>query len=331
MDVHDLEKGCADLTLDEEEFGGLDTPVQDQASGSTVYYELVGRFLTDRSIKFEQMQQVLASVWRPMMGMRVLPVNENLFLFQFPHARDMQRAIDDGPWSFENHTLVCKELTRQTQPEEVVLDSVDFWVQIHDLPAVYASTEFVEQIGNYVGLFVAADPNNFGGNWRSFFRVRVTLKVDEPLKRRMKLRRRDGTFQWITFRYERLNTFCFCCGLLGHSDKFCKKVYEEGILPKDYPYGGWMRAGARRQAKPVGAKWLLSDLPAKAAFVEAAPRSTTANPDQLEAGIVLHGEHKRRRENMSSHEGTIVGDTNMTEASKNLATAGRESQTRPSQ
>nr|GMD78296.1 uncharacterized protein LOC109147522 [Ipomoea batatas] len=33
MDVHDLEKGCADLTLEEEELGGLDAPVQDQASG----------------------------------------------------------------------------------------------------------------------------------------------------------------------------------------------------------------------------------------------------------------------------------------------------------
>lgn len=65
MDINASESGYAVLSIDKEETGGLDAPVliQDQASGSITYYELVGRFLTDRAIKVDHMQQVMASVW----------------------------------------------------------------------------------------------------------------------------------------------------------------------------------------------------------------------------------------------------------------------------
>lgn len=107
MDIRTLEEGCVELTLDIEDEGGLDAPDSDQPSGSVTYWELVGRLLTDRSIKFEHMQQVLASVWRLLMGVRILPLDDNHFIFQFPHVRDMNRVLNEGPWSFENQTLVC--------------------------------------------------------------------------------------------------------------------------------------------------------------------------------------------------------------------------------
>ncbi|XP_031101918.1 uncharacterized protein LOC116005821 [Ipomoea triloba] len=296
MDVGALELSCAVLSLDEEDAGGLDAPITDQASGSVIYFELVGRFLTQRAIKFEHMQQVMASVWQPVMGVRIVSLEDNLFVFQFPHRRDMQRVIDEGPWSFENNTLVCKLVPPSVRPEAVVLDSIDYWVQIHDLPTMFTSAEFIEQIGNYVGVFKFADPNNFGGTWRSFIRVRISLHLSEPLKRRMKLRMRDGTFQWILFKYERLTTFCFCCGLIGHSERFCRKVYEQGIEPKDYPYGAWLRAGVRRPPKPVGAKWLLADLPNTPSCVPSTPAIPSSQSGQVEEGVVLHGDLKRSRE-----------------------------------
>lgn len=83
MDIHEIEEGCAILSLDEET-GSLDAPGFEQGSSSVTYLELVGCFLTDRPIKFEHMQHVLASVWRPAMGMRVLPLNDNLVVFNFP-------------------------------------------------------------------------------------------------------------------------------------------------------------------------------------------------------------------------------------------------------
>ncbi|XP_019161976.1 PREDICTED: uncharacterized protein LOC109158517 [Ipomoea nil] len=257
MDIRQIEERCAIMSLAEEETGGLEEPVIQANPDSTILHNLVGRFLTDRAIKFDYMQQVMASVWRLVMGMHVVPLTDELFLFQFPHQRDLQRVVDEGPWTFENNMLICEVVPPGSRPEEIKLEAISFWIQVHGLPAVYASTAFLTQIGNYIGTFITTDPLNFGGAWRSFMRIRVRLDVAAPLKRRMKILRKDGTVQWINFRYERLSTFCFCCGVLGHSDKFCRRVYEEGIELDEFPFGTWMRASSRRQVKPVGAKWLL--------------------------------------------------------------------------
>ncbi|XP_019176863.1 PREDICTED: uncharacterized protein LOC109172169 [Ipomoea nil] len=332
MDIGPLEQQCAALSLAEEEAGGMEVPEMPSVPDETIHHNLVGRFLTDRVIKAEHMQQVFASVWRPVMGMYAVTLTEDLFLFQFPHPKDLQRVIEDGPWSFDNQLLICDQVLSGTRPEEVVLDSVPFWVQIHGLPTMYASPAFVAKIGEYVGTFIAPDPLNFGGAWRSFFRIRVRLNVLSPLKRRMKLLRRDGSSQWITFRYERLGTFCYCCGLLGHSDKFCKTAYELNILPDAFPFGAWMRAGPRRQARPVGARWLLSS------GVSMTPASSTPEIGIPPATLVtmeedkgLHGDLKRRREEGTSSDSVHDEDVRMVESSKNSEMAGLVDQARPDQ
>ncbi|XP_019149880.1 PREDICTED: uncharacterized protein LOC109146685 [Ipomoea nil] len=327
MDINAIASGCAVLSLSEEDVGGLEAPDIHTIQTTNSHHDLVGRFLTDRPIKFDHMQQVLASVWRPVMGMRVLPMDDNLIVFQFPHLKDLQRVIDDGPWSFENQTLVCATVPTGIRPDEVLLTGISIWVQIHDLPTIYASSDFIARIGDYVGTFLAADPHNFGGSWHSFFRIRVRLEVQTPLKRRMKMHRKDGTVQWINFKYERLGTFCFCCGVLGHSEKFCRKVYEEGVTPEEYPYGAWMRAGARRQARPIGAKWLLADLPQtptvmQESIVGEKPRDVT----EIEEASGIQGELKRRREGSS-----VEQDVVMFENPKNSSPAGLTAQTRPTQ
>ncbi|XP_019197295.1 PREDICTED: uncharacterized protein LOC109191165 [Ipomoea nil] len=327
-----IEERCAALSITEEETGGLAVPDLQESARSSDYWTLVGRFLTDRLVKFNHMQQIMASVWRPVMGMHATSLEENLFLFQFPHPKDMQRVIDDGPWSFENQTLVCAQVPPGTRPEDVVLDSVQFWIQIHGLPSMYASSEFIARIGNYVGEFVAEDPFNFGGSWRSYYRMRVKLAVDTPLKRRMKLCRKDGSTQWLTFRYERLNAFCFCCGLLGHIDKFCKKVYEEGIEPECFPYGSWMRAGARRQAKPVGAKWLLpSTGHAPVVNTGAGFTQTPLDMVTLEEAGGIQGDLKRRREDDDVMSSMREDDVLMAENMKSIDSAGLVGQARPAQ
>lgn len=101
---------------------------------------------------------------------------------------------------------------------------------------------------------------------------------------------------------------------LGHSDRSCRKAFEENIYPKDYPYGRWLRAGGRRQAKLVGAKWLLADLPTTPTCVPLTPTIPPINIAQMEEAVIVHADLKRRLEE-SVHEGTsFAGDVNMVEA-----------------
>ena len=110
----------------------------------------------------------------------------------------------------------------------------------------FKSERVVRDIANYIGVFIESDPNNFKGVWREFLRVRVSLKVEQPLKIGMKLERNGGRSCNVQFRYEDLPTFCFICVILGHSERFCGRHFT---TPKDQittTYGLFLKAAPRR-------------------------------------------------------------------------------------
>ncbi|KAK1377423.1 hypothetical protein POM88_024167 [Heracleum sosnowskyi] len=43
---------------------------------------------------------------------------------------------------------------------------------------------------------------------------------------------------------------------MGHSDKFCSRLFDTPEHEITKPYCPWMRAPFRRQVKPIGTKWL---------------------------------------------------------------------------
>lgn len=111
----------------------------------------------------------------------------------------------------------------------IPLTKVDFWVQTYNLPMNLFSDRIAKAIGSYLGEFIQADSRNFDGLWKSFMRIRVSLDITKPLKRKMKIKKADGDWFWADFKYERLPTFCFICRIIGHAEKFCPKLFEGGI------------------------------------------------------------------------------------------------------
>lgn len=89
-------------------------------------FTLVGTLLTDKVIKFNFMQETLATVWRPGRGMIVKEVATNLFLFSFFHRKDMRRILNDGPWSYDQSLLVLKLLGENESPFEADLSKAEF-------------------------------------------------------------------------------------------------------------------------------------------------------------------------------------------------------------
>lgn len=134
---------------------------------------------------------------------------------------------------------------------------MDLWVWIHDLRAGFMTEKVVQEVGNYIGTFVESCQSNFTCIWREFLRVRVKVDLEKPLKRRMKVRKAGNEWFWIVFKYENAPTFCFICGILGHSDKFCSRLFDTLEEEIAKPYGVWMRAPLRRQTKLIDAKWLV--------------------------------------------------------------------------
>lgn len=81
---------------------------------------------------------------------------------------------------------VCS-FAKGDNPRPLPINNLDVWVQLHGMSPGSMSQRVVTDVGNYIDSFIEGDVNNFLGVWREFLRVRVSIALDLPLKRRMKL------------------------------------------------------------------------------------------------------------------------------------------------
>ncbi|KAJ9175225.1 hypothetical protein P3X46_013802 [Hevea brasiliensis] len=177
----------------------------------------------------------MAQVWRPVMDLITKDLGNNAFVFQFFHQIDHDRVVQGDPWNF--------------------LTKVDIWVQLHDLVSGFKSERVAKNIGNFLSEILCADPKNYDHIWRDYMCVRVRMDVRKPLKRKMRIKMPKGDWVTISFKYERLGTFCFFCGMMGHSDRYCRKLFQTpGVTRDQFLFGPWLRADSRT-ATQAGARW----------------------------------------------------------------------------
>ena len=80
------------------------------------------------------------------------------------------------------------------------------------------------------------------------------MPIKKPLRRGGYVTNMDGERCWVSFKYERLHTFCFTCLKIGHDEKHCGMVIEK--QPLEWEYGEWMRAGGSSKGTNEGSKAL---------------------------------------------------------------------------
>lgn len=202
------------------------------------------------------MKTKMTDILRPVMGILIKDIKPGLFLFQFYHQDDTKWVKNGGPWSFDSALLVLNIIKPGEDPTKVDLVEMDFWIQIHDLPVGYMSESVGKQLGNFFGTFLEYDSNNNSSIWRDFMRLKIRIDVRRPLKRKKKICKKDKSEVIVQCKYERLGDFCFICGLLSHTERFCKKKLEDEGISNAREWGVWLRAPSRRTAGGSRSKWL---------------------------------------------------------------------------
>lgn len=250
-----LEEMYADLVLEDEEAAEIIVEKADTIETRQTFV-LVGRFLTEKNINFNAMRNVMAALWRPREGMEIHDLGGLRYSFVFYHIMDLRKVIEGGPWSFEQASLVLRQLGHLEDPHMVALQEMEIWVQVYDIPRGFLSENILKNVGASIGKYVKSDPANFDGAWKSFVRVRVAINVAKPLKRRMKIKQEGDTCSWINFKYERLSSFCFVCGKLGHAERECSVVYDNPDKTIVRAYGAWLRAPTKSASVNTGSRWL---------------------------------------------------------------------------
>ena len=113
-----------------------------------------------------------------------------------------------------------------------------------------------KQLGQFLGEFLEYDAGNSSACWRSYMRIRVRIDVWYPLKRWKKVRNGQGESIMLLFKYERLVTFCYICGLLGHSEKYRDLLFSRKAEELRRDWGLELRAPPRRSTGFHGELWL---------------------------------------------------------------------------
>ena len=142
----------------------------------------------------------MRSAWDIAQEARFKPLEENLYMVTFYCLGDWERVMNDGPWNFRGDAVILLPYDGITKPSTVKLETINIWIQIHDVPELYG--HLVAPLAAKVGEVLFSEPNShdFVGN---FHRVWVRINVNSPLKNVVS-RIREGKRQIYRVKYERL-------------------------------------------------------------------------------------------------------------------------------
>nr|XP_018632140.1 uncharacterized protein LOC108948005 [Nicotiana tomentosiformis] len=161
----------SDTTPLEERYAGLninDAPVElDYVDDEEVaahennegnpQFCIISRVLTDRNVVLPSFQDAMGNTIRPMEGMVLKELGNNVFAFKFFDELDYERVLADAPWNFMQSPIVMWPLLPGQNPRQVELTQLNIWVQIHGLVGGLRSEKGIRDIGNAIGIFVSVD------------------------------------------------------------------------------------------------------------------------------------------------------------------------------
>jgi hypothetical protein len=158
---------------------------------------------------------------------------------EFACEKDKLRVLDGSPWHVSKHAVILTEFDKNLRPQEYRFEELTVWARFLSLPFGLMNDRWGKNLAECVGKVVKMDVDGKGKAWGDYLRVRLTIKVAEPLMRCVPVfSQKKQTTEYFAVMYEQLPTFCFSCGLLGHSSLGCATPAErddEGFLPYHGP------------------------------------------------------------------------------------------------
>ncbi|KAL8502097.1 hypothetical protein ACS0TY_021279 [Phlomoides rotata] len=233
------------VDLGEEEIVRLIDEKRAEVEGSTNCS--IGKVLSNKSFNSFGLLEAMNSP----RGFMTKEICKNLFSFQFHSQSDMLGVLAREPWYFDKNVILLKVLKRGEQPSTITFDSTNFWVRLYDLPTAARTLKSINLIWGKIGEVLEVDLGTMEGITRSVW-IKVKVDLRKPLKIGIMLEMGTAKCVWIDFKYERLPSFCYLCGLLGHMRHECDLAdggdEVEDLANEKLPFGEWMRASPMKNA-----------------------------------------------------------------------------------
>ncbi|KAK1644641.1 hypothetical protein QYE76_062446 [Lolium multiflorum] len=202
-------------------------------------WALIGKVMAPNTYHISTIKSALRPAWGNPSGLVFHHMGANMFLAEFAKEADRTRVQNGAPWSVSNHCVILNVFDPRVNPADVLFDKLAVWARVLHLPFSLMNDQRGKSFVSRLGKVEKMDVDDKGRAWGEYLRVRVLINVNEPLMRYLSVfsQSRQETDHYAVM-YERMPTFCFSCGLIGHSSLSCPTPAERdeyGFLPYHGP------------------------------------------------------------------------------------------------
>nr|KJB49176.1 hypothetical protein B456_008G104900 [Gossypium raimondii] len=197
----------------------------------------VGKIMAKEKINREAMYRVLKSLWFTKEEISFVALNGGVILVKFGNIEDRTRILNLMPWLFGQCLFAMLPFIKGQEIDAYEFNITPLWIRIYNIPLEHMVRQVAIDVGKAIGEVVA------NGGWTEFIRLRVKVDVLRPLQRVVHLVGREGTETISAINYERLPTFCYFYGLIGHTIQKCTKKNEQIETNNlNFQHGSWFKA-----------------------------------------------------------------------------------------
>ncbi|KAF7086304.1 LOW QUALITY PROTEIN: hypothetical protein CFC21_089609 [Triticum aestivum] len=120
------------LQLSETEKKGIRIGKKQACSSRVNKLQAVGKLLSERPIRAEHVGRSLGGAWSPIFCVECIQLGRN-FLFTF-HTCGKDKALDAGPWRFNNNLLVMEDFVPSRTIDEYEFKTIPIWIRAYGIP-----------------------------------------------------------------------------------------------------------------------------------------------------------------------------------------------------
>ena len=225
------------LGIEEDDLDDFVFEDEEDVPAGGMKWVALARVHTMNSFSPQTFEQHMMNAWSPAKEVKFIALEPNLFTIQCFCLGDWLKVDEGGPWLFCQHAVVIEPYDGLSDPDNIDLNHLAVWIQIHKLPVGYRKVALITNlIEKRVGKVVKVETDVHGAG--NFVRVRVKIDVRKVLERVVTISR-GGQREIYQLMYEKVPRFCGACGLPGHIHVECGTGEHNVTKLK---WGDWLKA-----------------------------------------------------------------------------------------
>ena len=232
-----LEDCLNQLNLQGEEEDDLDLSGELEDLVKEVRWLALFRVHTSKPFSHAALFSALRNAWLAAKEVNFKVLEPNLFLVQLHCLGDWGRVMEGSPWLFRGAAVVMQEYDGFSNVLAYKLDKIPVWARIQGIPeGLMKKRELAKKVAKKVGDPIVVMVNEGRINPTPYLRTRVWLDLNKPLVRVVPITLKER-IQYLV-QYEKLPSFCFYCGCIGHEVTECGDGTHE---KQSCQWGDWLR------------------------------------------------------------------------------------------